>query len=162
MITEIENAVAAVVEAALAEEPQLAGVPYVVRATTTREEVPGDRSTVAVRVVQAPRTMHALIDAEVEIVVGTPSQNEATSVANHSLVEAAVDRIFVRDRTIGEDEDETPVEEALSVEIAARIPGYDGAGFFNRGWTPGREDTAWQPALAVLVGAKRVDPDPEP
>jgi hypothetical protein len=157
MITAIEQAVAAVVDAALAEESGLAEVPYVVRGSTTREEVPGDRSVVAVRVAQAPRQMLSLIDAELEIVVGTPAQSDATSVAGHALVEAAVDRVFHGDRTIGEGEHEQSIDERLSDEIAARLPDYIGGGFFNRGWTPGREDTAWLPSLSVLVGAYRPD-----
>ena len=155
MITDLEEAVAAVVEAVMAEDTSLAGVPYVVRASTTREEVPGNASVVAVRLQQGERTMVALFDGIAEIFVATPANNEETSVAGHRLLEQALDRVFSPGTTIGEDEAEQSIAEAISAAIEARITGYTGAGFFNQGWQPGREETYFQPSLSVKIGAVR-------
>jgi hypothetical protein len=155
MITDLEEAVAAVVTAALAEDSTLTGVPYTVRASTTREVVPGNASVVAVRMQQGDRTMAALIDAVAEIFVATPQANEDVSVTSHKKVERAVELVFSPGTVIGEDEEEMTIAEALAAEIEARIPGYTGGGFFNQGWGPGSEDTHWMPALRVKIGAVR-------
>lgn len=151
MITDLEDAVAAVVTAALAEDATIAAVPYVVRSSTTREEVPGDRSVVAVRVQQGDRSMVALLDGIAEIFVMTPAYNENTSLTNHRLMERAVERIFSPGTTV----DGETVAVALVSAIEARLVGYTGGGFYNEGWTPGREDTGWAPSLRVKVGAVR-------
>lgn len=162
MITAIEQAVAAATIAALESDSSLAGVPYVVTTATSRDEVPGDRSVVGVRVAQAPRTMHVLADYELELVVGTPAVSEATSVQQHSLVEQAVAQAWEAGRVLVEATEEDPaetMEQRLAAEIEERMPGWTGAGYFNRGWQPGREETAWMPAMALLVGARQVDGD---
>jgi hypothetical protein len=155
MITDLEDAVAAVVTAFLDEDETISAVPYVVRSSTTAEEVPGDRSVIAVRLMQGDRSLVALLDGLAEIFVATPSQNENTSLANHRLLERAVERIFSPGTTIGEDDDVRTVGDALTDEIEARIDGYTGGGYFNEGWQPGREDTGWMPSLRVKVGAAR-------
>jgi hypothetical protein len=155
MITAIEQAVAAVLTDALAEDAALAAVPYVVRTATSRETVPGDRTIVAVRVQQGERQMESLADPIAEIIVATPAVNEGATVAGHSAVEQAVDRVFVRSRSIGEDEESITITEALAAEIEDRLEGWTGAGFFNQGWQPGREDTQWMPVLSVKIGAIR-------
>jgi hypothetical protein len=155
MIIDLEDAVAAVVTAALGEDATIAAVPYVVRSSTTAAEVPGDRSVVAVRMQQGDRSMVALLDGIAEIFVATPSQNENTSVANHRLMERAVERIFSPGTVIGTGEEEMTVAEKLTAEIESRLTGYTGGGFFNEGWQPGREDTMWMPSLRVKVGAVR-------
>lgn len=155
MITDLEEAVAATITAALAEDETISAVPYVVRASTTRAEVPGDRSVVAVRVQQGDRSIVALIDAVAEIIVGTPANNEDTSIAGHKLVEKAVDRVFSPGTTIGTGDDEKTVTVYLSDEIEDRIDGYTGGGFFNEGWSPGRDDTNFLPVLRVKIGAVR-------
>jgi hypothetical protein len=151
MITGLEEAVAAVIEAALAEDDTIAAVPYVVVPATTREEVPGNKTIVAVRLSQGDRTMVELIDAIAEIIVGTPAKSESTSIASHKLMEQAVDRVFSPGAMIGE----VTIKAALSTAIAAKVDGYLGGGFFNQGWQPGREDTSWVPYLAVKIGAVR-------
>ena len=153
MITDLEEAVAATITAVLAEDASIAAVPYVVRASTTRAEVPGDRTVVAVRLQQGDRSMVALIDAVAEIIVATPANNEDTSIAGHKLIEKAVDRVFSPGTTIG-DEDVT-VAAYLSTQIETKIDGYTGGGFFNEGWAPGRDDTNFLPVLRVKVGAVR-------
>lgn len=157
MITSIEAAVAQTVRAALGEDAALAGIAYVVHAATSRATVPGDRSVVAVRVTQAPRTLVMLADYELEIIVGTPAVSEDTSVAAHEALEQALEKVWApgREITIAEDTTQT-VEDYLSAQIASRMAGWSGAGFFNRGWQPGREETSWIPALALLVGAVKV------
>jgi hypothetical protein len=155
MITDLEEAVAAVITAALADDASIAAVPYVVRSSTTREEVPGNASVIAVRMQQGDRTMVALLDGIAEIFVATPANNEETSVAGHRLLEQALDRVFSPGTTIGEDEAEQSIAAALSDEIEARITGYTGAGFFNQGWQPAREETYFQPSLTVKIGAVR-------
>lgn len=155
MITDIEEAVAAVVTAALDADATLTGVPYEVRASTTRAEVPGNASVVAVRVQQGDRRMVALVDVIAEIFVATPSHNEDTSLANHRKVEQAVERVFSPGTTIGEAEEEQTIGEALIEQIESRLDGYSGGGFFNEGWQPGREDTMWMPSLRVKIGVVR-------
>lgn len=155
MITDLEDAVAAVVTAALGEDATITAVPYVVRSSTTAAEVPGDRSVVAVRMQQGDRSMVALLDGVAEIFVATPSQNEGTSVANHRLMERAVERVFSPGTTIGEGAGEKTIAVALADEIESRLTGYTGGGFFNEGWQPGREETMWMPSLRVKVGAAR-------
>lgn len=155
MITDLEEAVAATISAVLAEDASIAAVPYVVRASTTRAEVPGNASIVAVRLQQGDRSMVALLDGLVEIYVATPANNEDTSITGHKLVEKAVDRVFSPGTTIGEGEDEVTVADYLSAQIEAKIDGYTGGGFFNEGWSPGRDDTHFQPALRVKIGAVR-------
>jgi hypothetical protein len=155
MITDLEEAVAATITAVLAEDATISAVPYVVRASTTRAEVPGDRTVVAVRVQQGDRSMVALIDAVAEIIVATPANNEDTSIAGHKLVEKAVDRVFSPGTEIGEGEEAVTVSAHLSGEIEDRIAGYTGGGFFNEGWAPGRDDTNFLPVLRVKVGAVR-------
>lgn len=153
MITDLEDAVAATVTAALAEDATVTAIPYSVWSSTTREEVPGDRTVVAVRVQQGDRSMVALVDAIAEIFVATPANNASTSIASHRAMEKAVDRVFSPGTTIGE----APVTVAayLSTEIEARLDGYTGGGFFNEGWQPGRDDTNFQPTLRVKIGAVR-------
>lgn len=155
MITDLEDAVAAVVTAALAEDTTIAAVPYVVRSSTTKTPVPGNASVVGVRVQQGDRTLVALLDGVAEIFVMTPSQNENTNVANHRLLERAVERIFSPGTTIGEGDEQQTVGEALTAQIEARMTGYTGGGFFNEGWQPGHDDTMWMPSLRVKVGAVR-------
>lgn len=155
MITDLEDAVAAVVEAVLSEDAALSAVDYVVRSSTTREEVPGNASVIAVRVQQGDRSMVALIDAIAEIFVATPANNEDTPLANHRLLEKAVDRVFAPGTILGEGGDEETIAQALATEIETRIDGYTGGGFFNEGWQPGREDTYFQPSLRVKIGAVR-------
>lgn len=155
MITDLEDAVAAVVSAVLEEDASLSAVDYVVRSSTTRAEVPGNASVVAVRLQQGDRSMVALIDAIAEIFVATPANNEDTPLANHRLLEKAVDRIFAPGTVVGEGGDEETITEALAAEIESRVPGYTGGGFFNEGWQPGREDTYFQPSLRVKIGAVR-------
>lgn len=155
MITNLEEAVAATIEAALDEDATIAAVPYVVWASTTRDEVPGNKSVIAVRLQQGDRSMVALIDAVAEIFVATPANNEDTPISGHRLLEQAVDRVFSPGTTIGTGEAEKTVAAYLSDEIEARIVGYTGGGFFNEGWQPGRDDTAFQPALRVKIGAVR-------
>jgi hypothetical protein len=96
--------------------------------------------------------MVALLDATAEIFVATPANNEDTSIAGHKLIEKAVDRVFSPGTEIGEG---VSVAEYLSDEIEAAIDGYTGGGFFNEGWQPGRDDTNFQPALRIKVGAVR-------
>lgn len=151
MITGLEEAVVALLDAALAEDTTISAVPYAVIAATSRTEAPGDRTVVAVRVSQGERSMVALVDAIAEIIVGTPAKNEATSVASHQLMEAAVDRVFSPGATVDGD----AIKDALAAAIEANVEGYTGAGFFNQGWQPGREDTSWIPYLSVKVGAMR-------
>jgi hypothetical protein len=153
MITDLEDAVAAVVAAVMEADESLAGVPYVVRASTTRDEVPGNASVIAVRMQQGDRSMVALFDGMAEIFVATPANNEETSLAGHRALEQALDRVFSPGTTLGEEE--ISVAAALSEEIESRIPGYTGGGFFNQGWQPGREETYYQPSLSVKIGAVR-------
>lgn len=155
MITDLEEAVAATISAVLAEDASIAAVPYVVRASTTRAEVPGDRTVVAVRVQQGDRSMVALVDALAEIIVGTPANNEDTTIAGHKLIEKAVDRVFSPGTEIGEGEEAVTVAAYLSTQIETKIDGYTGGGFFNEGWSPGRDDTNFLPVLRVKVGAVR-------
>ena len=152
MITDLEEAVAATITAALALDATIAAVPYVVWASTTRSEVPGNKTVVAVRVQQGDRSMVALIDAVAEVFVATPANNESTSIASHKLMEKAVDRIFSPGTEIGEG---ITVAAYLSTAIEAAIAGYTGGGFFNEGWQPGRDDTNFQPTLRVKIGAVR-------
>lgn len=151
MITGIEEAVAAMLMDALAENTDLAAVPYEVWASTSRNEVPGDKIVVAVRVAQGERTMGALIDPVAEILIATPGKNENVTIAQHKLMEQAVDAVFTAGATVDGD----PVKDALSAAIETQVPGYTGAGFFNQGWQPGREDTGYVPFLSVKIGAMR-------
>jgi hypothetical protein len=155
MITDLEDAVAAVVTRALLQNTTLAAVPYVVRSSTTAEEVPGDRSVIAVRIQQGDRTLVALLDAIAEIFVATPSQNENTSIANHRLLERAVERIFSPGLTITVEEEQLYIGELLNQEIENRLTEYVAGGYFNEGWQPGREDTGWMPSLRVKIGVVR-------
>jgi hypothetical protein len=155
MLTALEEAVAAATAAALAEDAGASAIAYVVRAATSREEVPGDQCVVAVRAQQEPRAITGLLDAVVEIVVGTPAVNEETSVADHREMERAVTEAWLAGRMVGEEEEAQEIGELLAQEIEARLPGWTGAGWFCQGWSPGREDTHWMPALALKVGAVR-------
>ena len=152
MITDLEEAVAATITAALALDDSIAAVPYVVWASTTRSEVPGNKTVVAVRVQQGDRSMVALLDGVAEIFVATPANNEDTSIAGHKLMEKAVDRVFSPNTEIGEG---ITVAAYLSDEIEDRLTGYTGGGFFNEGWQPGRDDTNFQPTLRIKIGAVR-------
>lgn len=155
MITDLEEAVASVVRAAMLEDTSIAAVPYTVRSSTTRDVEPGNASVIAVRLQQGDRTMASLFESIVEIFVATPANNEDTSVAGHKLLEQAVERVFSPGTTVGTGASLKTISAALSDAIEAQVVGYTGGGFFNEGWTPAREDTAWTPSLRVKVGAVR-------
>jgi hypothetical protein len=151
MISAIEAAVAAVIEDGLGEDDTLEGVLWVVRTPTTRNDIPGDRTVIGVRVASMDRTFTELADPIVEIAVATPAVNENTSAAHHALLEAAVERIFSMGTTIDGD----PVDEVIAAAIETTLDGWTGAGFFNQGWTPGQEDTNWLPVLNVKIGVRK-------
>lgn len=152
MIAAIEQAVANVIEAALAEDTTVSAIDYEVLPMTRRTEAAQDRTSIVVGVQQGDRTMVQLIDLIAEIVVATPAKNEGTSVAEHRTMEAAVDRVFSPGTQIDGDD----VKDVLAAEIETLTDeAYTGAGFFNQGWTPGREDTAWMPVLTIKIGAVR-------
>jgi hypothetical protein len=153
MIAGMEAAVASVIEDGLGEDETLEGVLWVVRTTTTRTDVPGDRSVIGVRVSSMERGHTQLADCIVEIAVMTPAVNENTSPSHHALLQAAVERIF----SIGTTIDGDSVKEVLAAAIETTLDGWTGAGFFNQGWTPGQEGTDWLPVLNVKIGARRED-----
>jgi hypothetical protein len=155
MITDLEDAVAAVVRAAMLEDASIAAVPYVVRSSRSRETVPGNASVIGVRIQQGDRSMISLFDGIAEIFVNTPINNEDTSMAGHQLLEQAVERVFSPGTVVGEDEEEKSIAAALSDAIEAHVSGYTGGGFFNEGWTPASEETYWAPSLRVKIGAVR-------
>ena len=152
MISAIEQAVANVIEAALAEDETVSAIDYEVIPMTRRTEVAQDRTSVVVGVQQGDRTQVQLIDLVAEILVATPAKNEGTSLADHRTMEAAVDRVFSPGTQIDGDD----VKDVLATEIETLTDEeYTGGGFFNQGWTPGREDTMWMPTLSIKIGAVR-------
>jgi hypothetical protein len=152
MITAIEQAVANVIEAALAEDTTVSAIDYEVLTMTRRTEAAQDRTSVVVSVQQGDRTQVQLIDLIAEILVATPARNEGTTLTEHRTMEAAVDRVFSPGTQIDGDD----VKDVLATEIETLTDeAYTGGGFFNEGWTPGREDTMWMPTLRVKIGAVR-------
>jgi len=156
MITHLEDAVAAVVTAVLEEDATVAAVEYVVRSSTTRAEVPGNASVIAVMVQDLERPFGSnLVNATVQIYVATPDNNENTPLSDHRLLNMAIERVFTPGTVVGVGGDEETVSEALAAEIESRITDHTGGGFANLGWNSGRDDPYFQPSLRVLIGLVR-------
>jgi len=121
---------------------------YEVRTTIEVAEDPGDRHVIYIHARDGRAMMTRLRDAIVEISVGTPVDVDGMTIANHALLEQAVDRAWdaLRHPTLAAD---------LAAAIAARLTGWTGGGFYAEGWQEAREDTKLLPVYAVKVGVQK-------
>jgi len=130
------------------ETPATGKALYEVRTTIEEADDPGDRHVIYVHARDGRAPMTVLRDAIVEISVGTPVDVAGMTIANHALLERAVDRVWdaTRNPTLAAD---------LADAIAARLDGWTGGGFYAEGWQEAREDTKMLPVYAVKIGLQR-------
>jgi hypothetical protein len=153
MITEIEEAVAAYLDAALDEDATLTAGTWNVKAATTVTAAPKAKTLIAVAATSVTQAFPQLVDAIIQIHVITPAEPVAVAQLA-TLFEQAVGRAF---STI---ETET-VEADIATEINTRLSGWDGAGIYVTGWQPGRESTNFAPHFELKVGLVKVEEEDE-
>lgn len=145
MITGIETAVTEYLAAKLAADGTLSALTFEVRGATDQSPVDSHGHIILVTMRGAPKTFTRLIDARAEILVGTHADVIDTNVAGHKLLEAAVEKAWDKST-------HATAEAELSARITANAPDYEGGGFYNEGWEPGRDETRFLPAFVVHVG----------
>ena len=121
---------------------------YEVRTTIEVAENPGARHVIYVHAREGRAPMTILRDAIVEISVGSPADVEGITIANHALLERAVDRVWDATRN-------PTLAASLSAAIAARLTGWTGGGFYVEGWQEAREDKEMLPVYAIKIGVQR-------
>jgi hypothetical protein len=147
MITEIEDAVAAYLAAAMDADETLTAGTWTVKAATSVTAAPKAKTLVVVAASSVPQSFPQLLEAMIHVHVMTPAEPVAVAELA-SLFEQAVARAF---STI----DSATVEADIGEEIADRLTGWDGAGIYVTGWQSGRETANFAPHFEVKVGLVR-------
>jgi len=121
---------------------------YEVRGVTEETDLPEDRHVIYVKVREAPSPLTFLKDCMIEISVGSPVDVEGVTIAGHSALEEAVERVW--------DKTEHPTAAAdLTAKIEAHLAAWTGADFFAEGWQEAREGTELLPVYTVKAGVKK-------
>lgn len=149
MITEIEEAVAAYLAAALDGDESLTAGTWSVKAATSVTAAPKAKTLIVVAASSVPQSFPQLLEAMIQVHVMTPAEPVAVAELA-TLFEQAVAKAF---STI----DSETVEADIGEEIADRLAGWTGAGIYVTGWQTGRESANFAPYFEVKVGLVRED-----
>lgn len=147
MITEIEEAVAAYLAAALDGDESLTAGMWSVKAATSVTAAPKAKTLIVVAASSVPQSFPQLLEAMIHVHVMTPAEPVAVAELA-TLFEQAVAKAF---STL----DSETVEDDIGDEIAERLSGWAGAGIYVTGWQAGRESANFAPYFEIKVGLVR-------
>jgi len=149
MITDIELAGRAFLEARFATMPALDGLTYHLVEATSREDMPEDRPTIVVEMRENPDVLklRALRTFFLVCRIVTPAQLSGSIQDIHRVLEVAIQDAW--------EDDPTAVATAWNDEGAAQMAGWHSGGVYPGNWEPGREENAWTPGYAIYLGVAK-------
>lgn len=125
---------------------------YEVRGVIEETPPPEERHTIYVKVREVKGDIAFLKDWIIEVSVGGFTDVEGFTLANHSALELAVDRIWDKNLPANAN-----AQAELATRVAAKVPGWNLAGFHAQGWEEVRDGNELLPGYEVKAGIIKSD-----